>query len=288
MQKFTIITDSGCDLGLDMLRKMELRYARLGLSDPELEKRVYTDEDGIHVFYDAMRSGAAPKTSATTPEQWKEKALPDLESGMDVLLMPFSSGLSTTYQSAVIAAKELQEQFPTRKIVASDTLCVSLGLGLLLYYVAELKNQGATIDEATAYIESHKMQVCHWFTVESLTYLRRGGRISATTALAGSVLGIKPIMHVDDEGHLVNVEKKRGRKASLEALVDKLVETAIHPEEQMIFISHGDCLEDARQLEQMIRSRTPIRGCYINPVGAVIGAHSGPGTMALFFYGTQR
>ncbi len=289
MSGYTIITDSCCDLGMDRVQQWGLKYTPLRLTDAALEHQVErAGAEGIHLFYEAMRGGAAPKTSATTTEQWIQNAQPELEAGRDVLMLTFSSALSGTYQAAHIAAQELGEQFPGRKVIAVDTRCASLGLGLLLYHVVQQQRSGATIEEAAAYAESHKLQLCHWFTVDSLTYLRRGGRISGATALAGTILGIKPVMHVDDEGRLVAVGKRRGRKASMEALADQLAETAIRPEEQTIFISHGDCLDEAKQLEQMIRSRTPIKDCYINPVGPVIGAHSGPGTLALFFYGTHR
>ena len=290
MVEYTIITDSGCDLSADMVAQMGLGYTPLSLNYPDKSLYIYADYRGLGVkeFYQSMRDGAAPTTSATTSDQWVQNAIPELEAGKDVLFMAFSSGLSGTYQSSVIAAQELREQFPGRRIEAPDTRCVSLGLGLLLYHVVNLQRQGASMDDVLAYIEENKLHLCHWFTVESLTYLQRGGRVSRATALAGTILGIKPVLHVDNEGHLINVGKKRGRRASLEALADKVAETAIRPEEQMIFISHGDCEEEAVLLEQLIRQRVPIKDCYHNYVGPVIGAHSGPGTMAVFFYGTQR
>lgn len=290
MSNFYIIADSGCDLGQDLVDKWGLGYVPLSLNYPEQSYYLYADYRGIGVdhFYQSMRDGAAPTTSATTTAQWEEEAIPALEAGRDVLMLPFSSGLSGTYQSAAIAARELQERFPERKICAVDTLCASLGVGLLIKDVVALREQGASLEEAVAFAEANKLKLAHWFTVESLTYLRRGGRISAATAIAGTVLGIKPVLHMDNEGHLVSMSKKRGRKASLEAIADKLAETIVHPEEQDIFISHGDCIEDARVLEQMLRQRITFRDCYINYVGPVIGAHSGPGTLSVFFYGTER
>ncbi len=290
MSNFYIITDSGCDLGQDRVDAWGLGYVPLSLNYPEKSHYIYADFRGLGVkeFYQSMRDGAAPTTSATTTAQWIEAALPALESGRDVLMMAFSSGLSGTYQSSVIAMQELRERFPERKIFAPDTLCVSLGLGLLLKDVVALRDNGGSIEEAVAFIENHKMKLAHWFTVESLIYLRRGGRISAATAIAGTVLGIKPILHVDDEGHLISMSKKRGRKASLEALADKVAETIVDPEQQDIFISHGDCIDDVKMLEQLLRQRIRFKDCYANYVGPVIGAHSGPGTMAVFFYGTGR
>ena len=290
MSNFYIITDSGCDLSQDYVDAWGLGYVPLSLNYPEKSHYLYADFRGLGVkeFYQSMRDGAAPTTSATTSEQWVEVATPALEAGQDVLLMAFSSGISATYQSSVIAMQELKERFPERKIYAPDNLCVSLGLGLLVKDVVKLRDNGGSIEDAVAFIENNKQRLAHWFTVETLTYLHRGGRVSTATAIAGNVLGIKPILHVDDEGRLVSMSKKRGRKASLQALADKVVETIENPEEQDIFISHGDCIDDVKTLEAMLRERINFKECYANYVGPVIGAHSGPGTMAVFFYAKER
>ena len=211
-----------------------------------------------------------------------------LQSGKDILCIAFSSALSTTYQSAVIAAEELQSEFPDAQIRVVDSLCASLGQGLLVYLCAREKEAGKTLEEVHAFAEETKGRVCHWFTVDDLNHLKRGGRISAATALFGTMLAIKPVMHVDDEGRLIPVGKARGRKASLMALVDHMEETAIDPKNQTVFISHGDCVEDARFVADEVRRRFGTEDIRINYVGPVIGNHSGPGTLALFFLGSKR
>ncbi len=290
MSDFYIITDSGCDLSQDRVDSWDLGYVPLSVNLGKESKYIYADYRGLGVkeFYQSMRDGAAPTTSATTSEQWVEAAVPALESGRDVLMMAFSSGLSGTYQSSVMAMSELRERYPNRKIYSPDTLCVSLGLGLLIADVVRVRSNGADIDEALAYIEAHKMEIAHWFTVENLIYLHRGGRVSKASTIAGSVLGIKPVLHVDNEGHLIPVNKKRGRKASLEAIVERVAETIIDPENQDIYISHGDCWDDVQTLEEMLRKRIKFKDCYANYVGPVIGAHSGPGTMAVFCHANVR
>lgn len=213
---------------------------------------------------------------------------PFLESGKDILCLSFSSALSTTYQSAVIAAGEMAESFPEAKIHVVDTLSASLGQGLLVYLCARKKQAGLDIDALRDYAEQTKGQVCHWFTVDDLNHLKRGGRVSATAALFGTMLSIKPVLHVDDQGRLIPVSKSRGRRASLTALVDRMEQTAVAPGTQTVFISHGDCPEDAQFVADEIRRRFGTEDIRINFVGPVIGNHSGPGTMALFFLGTER
>jgi DegV family protein with EDD domain len=213
---------------------------------------------------------------------------PLLQAGKDVLVLAFSSGLSTTYNSAVIAAEDLKERYPDRKVYVVDTLCASMGQGLLVYLTAQQKADGKTIEEARDFAEESKRRLCHWFTVDDLNHLKRGGRISAATALVGTMLSIKPVLHVDDEGHLISMGKARGRQASLKALVDKMEETAIDPGSQTVFISHGDCLRDAETVAAMVKERFGVQNVVISYVGPVIGSHSGPGTMALFFLGRQR
>ena len=183
---------------------------------------------------------------------------------------------------------KIQEQYPDRKILVVDTLCASLGQGMLVYLTCKQRQQGKSIDEAWQFAEDTKLHLCHWFTVDDLGHLRRGGRISGATALLGTLLGIKPILHVDDEGHLIPMGKVRGRRAAIAALVEHMAETGIDLEQQEIFISHGDCLADAQELAHQIQARFPVQNIYINFVGPVIGAHSGPGTLALFFLGSAR
>ena len=184
--------------------------------------------------------------------------------------------------------EDLAEKYPDRKVIAVDSLCASLGEGLLVYYAVQEKRAGKRIEEVAAWLENNKMSLVHWFTVDDLNFLKRGGRISATTALVGGMLQIKPVMHVDNEGHLTKVTTARGRRASIKALFDKIPATAIRPEEQIFFISHGDCLEDAEYLAGLIKEKYNGVTVVCDYVGAVIGAHSGPGTLALFFLGTER
>ena len=210
------------------------------------------------------------------------------DEGKDVLCLCFSSALSTTYQSAVIAAQELSESRPEAKFLVVDSLCASLGQGLFVYLCAREKAKGKTLEEVYNFAMETRGKVCHWFTVDDLNHLKRGGRINAATALFGTMLAIKPVMHVDDEGRLIPVGKARGRKASLMALVDHMEETAIDPKNQTVFISHGDCVEDARFVADEVRRRFGTEDIRINYVGPVIGNHSGPGTLALFFLGSKR
>ena len=205
-----------------------------------------------------------------------------------MLYLGFSSGLSSTYSASEIAAQELRERYPERKVLTVDTLCASMGQGLLVWLTVQELKHGATLEEAAKYAEDNRLHLCHWFTVDDLFFLKRGGRVSAATALVGSALGIKPVLHVDNEGHLINVSKARGRKNSILALVDRMERSAIEPEKQTVFISHGDCLADAEFLAQEVRRRLHVPRIEINYVGPVIGAHSGPGTLALFFLGTAR
>jgi len=188
----------------------------------------------------------------------------------------------------VIAAEELREKYPDRKIYTVDTLAASLGQGLLVWYAAQMRAQGKTIEEVRDWVEDNKLNLCHWFTVDDLNHLKRGGRVSAATALVGTMLAIKPVLHVDDEGHLINVGKVRGRAAALKALVDEMEKTAINPSEQTVFISHGDSEEDARKVADMVQERFGVQVKVIDYVGPVIGAHAGPGVIALFFLGSKR
>ena len=203
-------------------------------------------------------------------------------------MLTFSSGLSTTYQSAMIAAQDLQEKYPQRKINVVDTLCASLGQGLLVWYACKKRDEGLSLEELTAWCEENKQNLCHWFTVDDLMYLKRGGRVSAATALVGTMLQIKPVLHVDGEGHLINVAKARGRKASINALAAKMDELGTPGANDTVFICHGDCLEDAEYLAAQVKEKYGVKNVFIYYVGAVIGSHSGPGTLALFFLGKHR
>lgn len=290
MADFKILTDSCCDLSPELAEELELDVFPMTFVSSDKECRHYLDHRNMnnHAFYDSLRNGANVTTMAVNPTEWAELARPHLQKGLDVLILAFSSGLSVTASNALLAASELAEEFPDRKIVVVDTLAASMGEGLFCYYVAKKRQSGATLEETAAYAEEIKLKVAHWFTVDDLFFLKRGGRVSGTVAVVGTMLQIKPVLHVDDEGHLVSVSKARGRKASLNALVKEMAATAIDPKEQTIFISHGDCLKDAEYVKDQIMEKIGVKEVYINPIGPVIGAHSGPGTVALFFLGSKR
>lgn len=203
-------------------------------------------------------------------------------------MLAFSSGLSTTYQSASIAAQELRERYPERTISVVDSLCASLGQGLLAYYACKKRDEGLSLGELEQWLLDNRLHLCHWFTVDDLMYLKRGGRVSAATAIMGTMLNIKPVLHVDNEGHLINVSKARGRKASIQAMAKKVAELGAGFDNSVMFISHGDCREDAEYLAGLLKEQYGVKEVYINYVGAVIGSHSGPGTLALFFLGEHR
>lgn len=290
MRDFVILTDSCCDMTAEMAKDLELEVLPLSL---EMDGSTYRNEldgreIGFEAFYAKIRGGATATTSAVSVGEFEAKMREILESGRDVLCLNFSSALSATYQSAVIAAEDLRGEFPEAKLLVVDTLCASLGQGLLVYLCAEQKRAGKTIEEVHAFAEETKGHICHWFTVDDLNHLKRGGRISAATALFGTMLAIKPVMHVDDGGHLVPVSKARGRRPSLTALVDRMEATAADPAGGTVFISHGDCEGDALLVADEIARRFGNRNVHINFVGPVIGNHSGPGTMALFFVGQPR
>lgn len=288
MSEYVIFTDSACDLSQSLLKEWGILCRPLTLHFEGEDKEYSDGEMEVKTFYDKMREGSIAKTAAVNVDAFQDAFEGVLKEGLDLLYLGFSSGLSSTCNSAQIAAEELAEKYPERKIRVVDTLAASAGEGLLVYLALQKKNGGATLDEVADYVESIKLNLCHWFTVEDLVYLKRGGRVSSMVALAGTVLGIKPILHVDNEGHLINISKVRGRKASIAALADKYTELAITPNEGTVFISHGDCLEAAESLAAMIEAKHGVKTEIITYVGPVIGAHSGPGTLALFFLGKER
>ena len=290
MSDFVILTDSSADLGADLVQQLDVRVLPLSFTIQDHVYHNYPDNREMepHAFYEMLRAGEVATTSAVNVAQYTEALEPLLQEGRDVLVLAFSSGLSATYSSSVIAVEDLREKYPDRKLYTVDTLCSSLGQGLLVYLAAQQRAQGKSIEEVRDWAEANKLKLCHQFTVDDLHFLKRGGRISATTAVVGSMLKIKPVLHVDNEGRLINIGKARGRAASLKALVDKMEQTAIDPGDQTVFISHGDCLEDAQMVAQMVRDRFGVKDVYLNYVGPVIGAHSGPGTLALFYVGIER
>ena len=291
MSNYVIVTDSAADLDQAMVDKLGIQVVPLSLTCGEGETYLdYPDRRELdpHEFYERLRAGEVATTSAVNLAAARSTIEPLFLNGSDVLFLAFSSGLSSTCQTVRLAAEELMEVYPERKCYVVDTLCASLGEGLLVYLTAQKQKAGATLEEARDYAEENKLHLCHWFTVDDLQFLKRGGRISAATAMLGTMLAIKPVLHVDDEGHLINMSKARGRQGSIKALVEKMAELAIEPEGQTVFICQGDCQADADYLAGLVKERFGVKEVYIGYTGPVIGSHSGPGTLALFFVGKNR
>lgn len=287
MEKYILFTDSACDLKPEVLKEWGVENINLSLRFDGDSKRYRNDEMDISVFYDEMRNGKTAKTSAVNPDEFANAFENILKDGSDILYLGFSSGLSTTFNSSRIAAEELKEKYPERKIICVDSLCASAGQGFLLYLAVQKKNEGADIESLAEYLENIKLSVCHWFTVDDLVYLKRGGRISPTLAFVGAVLGIKPVLHVDNEGKLVSVTKARGRKAALNALIDKFEQLSLN-DEKTVFICQADCFADAEFLKENLEKKYKTDVKIITDIGPVIGAHAGPGTLAIFFIGKER
>lgn len=287
MNNYVILTDSSCDLSASLMQELGVASIALEVNLDGIGTK-YNDELDTKEFYQLIRTKVGAKTSAANMERFKAMFEPYLKEGKDIIYLGFSSGLSVTYMNGKNAAEELAEAYPDRRIAAIDTLCASLGQGLLVALAAKKKAAGATFEEVVDWVENNKLHLCHWFTVDDLFFLKRGGRVSAATAVLGTMLSIKPVMHVDNEGHLINVAKARGRRASIAAIADKLTETGIDPDSQLMYICHGDCIEDAQLLADMVKEKYPNCEIMIDYTGPVIGAHSGPGTLALFYLGTER
>ncbi len=288
-KQFEIITDSGCDMPQSFFDEHGIDCVRLGFTMNNVN---YEGEGGEKItekeFYEKLRGGAMPTTYQVTGEMAKAHIEQPLKSGRDVLVLAFSSGLSGTAGGFMVAARDLRKEYPNRKIIVVDSLAASMGEGLLLYYAVQKANEGASIEDTAAYLENLKLHICHQFTVDNLFHLKRGGRVSGATAIVGSILKIKPIMHVDDNGKLVAVGKAIGRKKSLHTLVDRVVETSDMEKGDPIFISHGDCIEDVEYVKELLAKKFPATKIMVNYVGAVIGSHSGCGTLAIFHKGTHR
>ena len=290
MSDYVLATDSSADLPAPLVKEMELEVFPLSFHMKGKTYHNWPDnrEMSPKAFYKALRAGEMATTAAVNVGDIIARLEPLLAAGKDVLFLAFSSALSATCGAAQVAAKELSERFPERKIFVVDTLCASLGQGLLIWHAAARKRQGKIIEEVRDWVEENKLHLCHWFTVDDLHFLKRGGRVSAATAVLGTMLSIKPVMHVDDEGRLVKVGTARGRNASLTALVDHMAESVTDPAGQVVFISHGDCEQDAKKVAEDVKRRFGVKSVLLNQVGPVIGAHSGPGTVALFYLGRQR
>lgn len=286
MPEYIIMTDSCCDLPAEMAEGLEVLPLRLELEGKSYRNLLDGGEIGFHEFYGKVREGAMPVTSAVNVGEFDAAMRPVLEAGKDILCLCFSSALSTTYQSAVIAARELGEAFPERKVLVVDSLCASMGQGLLVWLCAQEKKKGMPLEELRDYAERTKGSICHWFTVDDLNHLKRGGRVSAAAAFFGTMLQMKPILHVDDQGRLIPLSKVRGRKASIQALLAQMDELVTDAE--TVFISHGDCLDEVEAMAQQIKDRFGTKEVVINYVGPVIGNHTGAGVVALFFVGKHR
>ena len=284
---YRIVTDTCCDLTDEMYEQLNLAVVPLTVTYKGESINAYT-EDWLKEMFDGLRNGETATTAAANPTDWQDVIEPILQNGEDALVLAFSSGLSTTYQSAVIAANELMETYPDRKIKVVDTLCASRGQGLFAWYACKKRDEGLSLEDLYAWCEENKLHLCHWVTVDDLMYLKRGGRVSAATAVVGTMLQIKPIIHVNDEGKLINVGKARGRKGAIETVAKKLGELGIPGANDTVFICHGDCMEDAKYLEKIVKEQYGVKNVEIYYVGAVIGSHSGPGTLALFFLGEHR
>ena len=286
---YVIITETTCDLPQEYYTKNDITAITLtyALDGTEYDGS-FENSLSPNLFYDKLRKGIMAKTSAVGPETFSNVFEPVLESGRDILYVAFSSGLSSTYQNACIAKDELLEKYPNRRIFIVDSLAASLGEGLLVDLILRYSKNELDVEALAAYAESVKQNVCHYFTVDDLNHLYRGGRVSKTTAFVGTMLGIKPILHVDENGKLINIGKVRGRKASLDALAAKMEAKIKGFDNPYVFISHGDCLDDAKYVAAKIKEKYGIKTEIINHVGPVIGSHSGPGTVALFFIGCNR
>lgn len=285
--KYIISTDSTADLPDSYVKEHGLAIQFLSYAFGDT---VYGAENQMdaHEFYEQMRSGIMPTTNACIPDEVQRSFESYLKDGYDILHIGFSSGLSASFNNARIAANELAEQYPDRKIVLVDSLCASLGQGLLVHYAVTMKENGKSLEEVTEWLEQNKLHLCHQFTVDDLFHLHRGGRVSKTTAILGTIINIKPVLHVDDEGHLTSVCNVRGRKKALLKLVDHMAAQIEGFENDTIFISHGDCPEDAEFVAAQIRERFGIQNILIHYVSPTIGSHSGPGTVALFHLGNKR
>ena len=288
MKDYVIFADTACDIKPEVLADWGVPYESLTFKFEDDEKIYANNDMTTEDFYNRMKEGGVAKTAAVNPEAFLVGFDKVLAEGKDILYLGFSSGLSTTYNSARIAANELKEKYPDSKIIVIDTLGASAGIGLLVRLVLDKKDAGATIEEAADYAKELIPGLCHWFTVDDLVYLKRGGRVSAAAAFFGNMIGIKPVLHVDDEGHLVPVLKVRGRKTSLTTIADKYGELAKDKKNGLVYISQAACENDAKALADILNARYGAEVKIITDVGPVIGAHAGPGTIALFFIGTSR
>lgn len=290
MKTYQIVTDATSDLPLELVGKLDVHVIPMHCAIDGDDYLITADNRNLssHDFYDMLRAGRVSSTTQVNGETFKAEVRPFLKDGLDVLYICFSSGLSSTYASIRIAIEDLAEEFPERKLRIVDSLSATGGEGLLVYHAVKRMEDGMGLDELAQWIEDNKLHFAHWFTVDDLKFIKRGGRVSATAALVGTVLSVKPIMHVDNEGKLIPVDKVRGRRKSLEELVAHMEKSAIRPADQTVFISHGDTPEDAAYIEKLVRERLGVKNVFIGPVGPVVGSHGGPGIICLFFLAEER
>ncbi|WP_313339790.1 DegV family protein [Sedimentibacter sp.] len=290
MKNYVIVTDSTADLPVNIIEEYNLTVVPLSYSFENENYINYPDHRQLAIkeFYERIKKGERSTTTLVNAKTFEEYLTPLLEAGNDILYLGFSSPLSGTYGSSLIAREELSEKYTDARIECIDTLAASMGEGLLIYYAAKMKQEGKNLDEVKQWILENNLHLCHWFTVDDLNHLKRGGRINAMTATIGTALGVKPILHVDNGGHLVSVTNVRGRKKSIHALLEQMETTCINPEENSVFISHADCLEDAEYLGNLIKEKLNVKEVVINFIGPVIGSHTGQGALALFFFGKER
>ena len=287
MNEFVIVSDSTVDLPKEYLQSKQVPIISLSYI---MDGVTYEEMDGLShkEFFEKLRAGSLPTTSQINPEQAREALEPFAKEGKDILYIGFSSGLSGSYNSVRMAAEDLKEEYPDINIIAIDSLCACMGEGLLLYKALELKEHGMSMEEIAKWVEANKLHICHNVTVDDLNHLHRGGRISKTTAVVGSMIKIKPIIHMSDEGKLVVIGKERGRKKSLISIVDRMEKQMQGYDNDIVMITHGDGIEDAEFVKKQVEERFGIHNVMINGIGSVIGSHTGAGVVAVFFMGDKR
>lgn len=289
MNDYVIVSDATLDLPVHIIEQYDIRVIPMGVEIDNVEYSHYPDERelSIEAFYSKIKAGAVSHTTQITPAAFTEYLTRILEEGLDILYIAFSSGLSGTYSCAQLVIESLREEFPERKIYGIDSLCASIGEGLLVYHAALKKQEGLSIDELRTWVEENKTSARHWFTVKDLYYLKRGGRISSIEAFVGTALKIRPVLSTDDQGKLVVLSKIRGSRAELDYMVNKMETEGIRLEEQTVFVGHGDDIEQAQALEKLIRGRNLVKDVVITKIGPIIGTHTGPGMLALVYMGTK-
>ena len=290
MRDYIIVTDATSDIPNEMANELNVKVVPMSFSLGEKNYNHYPDyrELDIKTFYDKQRAGQTSLTTQINVAVYLDFFEEIIKSDKDVLYISFSSALSSTYQSSVLAAKELNEKYPDFKIITIDSKAATLGETLLVKLAAQKKSEGMNIEDLSKWVAENHLKVCHYFTVDDLNHLKRGGRMTAMTAFIGTALDIKPILHVNDEGKLIPLDKVRGRKKALKVLFNYLAELSAILEEQTVFIGHGDCIEDARYLESLIKEAYKVKEVIIHPIGPIIGSHTGPGAITLFFLGKHR